>query len=68
MEFVIGSKNGLELITSPFSGCQVFSEVFFYFVVHNLIIFDVLIQRLKEVLELFQKLQLVVYRSHFMMS
>ena len=38
------SKNKQELITSPFWGCQICLEVF-YFVVHHLTIFDALIQR-----------------------
>ena len=38
------SKKGQELITSPFSGCQICLEAFL-FLVHHLAILDALIQR-----------------------
>ena len=52
-----------ELITSPFSGCQICSGIFFSDPAPDH--FDALIK--KGLIVLFQKLQLVIYVSSFMM-
>ena len=39
------NKSSLKLATSPFSGCEICSEVFFSLVIHQLANFDALIQR-----------------------
>ena len=44
MEIVMRSKKGQELVTRHFSGCQIFSEVF-YFMIYHLTTFDAFIQR-----------------------
>ena len=55
------------LSPAPFQVAK-YVQKFLYFVVHHVTIFDALIQRLKEVPEFFQKLQLAIYASCFMMS
>ena len=67
MEFVIEAKSAKNQLPAPFQ-VDKYVQKFFYFVVHNLTIFDILIRRMKEILKFFQKLQLVIYASHFMMS
>ena len=57
------NKMTQELVTSPFSCCQICSE--FFFTDPSPDHFHVLIQR--GFIVLFQKLQLVIYASKFMM-
>ena len=56
------NKRSQELVTSPFSGCQICSEIFFSDPSPDH--FDALIQR--DLIVLFQKLQLVIYAGNFM--
>ena len=60
MEIVMRNEKGQELVTDMFRSLF----FIFYFVVHHLTMFDALIQRSFN----FDKLQLVLYTSHFMMS
>ena len=57
------NKRSQELVTSPFSGCQICSEIFFSDPSPDH--FDVLIQR--DLIVLFQNLQFVTDTSNFMM-
>ena len=57
------NKRNKELVTSPFSGYQICSEIFFRDPSFDH--FDALIQR--GLILLFQKLELVIYASNFMM-
>ena len=56
-------KRTQELVTSPFSGCQICLEIFFSDPSPDH--FDALIQR--GLIVLFQKFQLVIYASNFIM-
>ena len=44
IDIIVKNKRGLELVTSPFSGCQIFVFLFSYVICH-LANFDVFIQR-----------------------
>ena len=58
MDIIIKNKRRPELVTSPFSGCQISSEV--SFVIPHQANFDVLFQRGFWVIE---KLHLMIYAS-----
>ena len=57
------NKRSQELVTSLLSGCQICPEIFFSDRTPDH--FDALIQR--GIIVLFQKLQLIIYASNFMM-
>ena len=40
MDIIINNKVGIELVTSPFSGCQIFSESFLCLAIHPLVDFE----------------------------
>ena len=63
MRIFMRNKKSQELVTSPFSGWQICSNIFFSDSLPDH--FDALIQR--ALIVLFQKLQLVIYGSNFMM-